>query len=49
MRSERPTCFGLPPITVALIFLDMPIAEFFQQLSQHYARELSEERIMLLP
>jgi len=40
---------GLPPITVALIFLDMPIAEFFQQLSQRYACQLSEERIMLLP
>src|SRR5260370_17638643 len=40
---------GLPPITVALIFLDMPIAEFFQQLSQRYAYQLSEERIMLLP
>ena len=40
---------GLPPITVALIFLDMPIAEFFQQVSQRYAYQLSEERIMLLP
>ncbi len=39
---------GLSPITVALIFLDMPIAEFFQQLSQRYAYQLSEERIMLL-
>jgi len=47
MRSyER---VGLSPITVALIFLDMPIAEFFQQLSQRYAYQLSEERIMLLP
>ncbi len=47
MRSyER---VGLSPITVALIFLDMPIAEFFQQLSQRYACQLSEERIMLLP
>ena len=36
---------GLPPIIVALIFLDMPIAEFFQQLSQRYARELDYYRV----
>jgi hypothetical protein len=40
---------GLPPITVALIFLDMPVAEIFQQVSQRYACKLSEERIRLLP
>ena len=38
---------GFPPITVALIFLDMPIAEFFQQLSQRYARELDYYRVCL--
>ncbi len=36
---------GLPPIIVALIFLDMPIAEFFQQLSQRYALELDYYRV----
>jgi len=38
---------GLPPITVALIFLDMPIAEFFQQVSQRYALELDYYRVRL--
>jgi hypothetical protein len=40
---------GLPPITVALFFLDMPIATFFQQVSQRYAYQVRKERIMLLP
>ena len=45
MRSyER---VGLSPITVALIFLDMPIAEFFQQVSQRYALELDYYRVRL--
>lgn len=39
----------LPPITVALIFLDMPVTEFFQQLSQRFASRLREEHIRLLP
>lgn len=47
MRSYRFT--GLPPITVALIFLNMPVVEFFQQLSQRFASILSEEHIRLLP
>jgi hypothetical protein len=38
-----------PPIRVALIFLDMPIAEFFQQVSQRYAYQIRQERIRLLP
>lgn len=39
--------YGLLPITVALIFLDMPIAEFFQQVSQRYALELDYYRVRL--
>ncbi len=47
LRMGSAELAGLPPITVALIFLDMPIAEFFQQLSQRYARELDYYRVCL--
>ena len=40
---------GLSPIRMALFFLDMPIATFFQQVSQRYAYQIRKERIMLLP
>jgi hypothetical protein len=40
---------GVSPISIGLIFLDMPIATFFQQVSQRYAYQVRKERIILLP
>jgi hypothetical protein len=39
---------GVSPIRIGLIFLDMPIATFFQQVPQRYAYQVRKERIMLL-
>jgi hypothetical protein len=40
---------GLPPINVGIIYLSIPVQEFFHKLSRHYELELSENHVRLLP